>query len=139
MIGRAAQGRPWIFREVAHFLASGKQLAPPTVAEARALILEHLTDHYVFHGEELGVRTARKHLGWYTRDLAGGAQLREEVNAAVTIAAQVAAVHHFFDRLSEHGERLEYRRQVEPSVIDARTAFGSTACKDLRGGEALAA
>ena len=139
MIGRAAQGRPWIFREVAHFLATGEQLAPPTVAEARALIVEHLTDHYAFHGEELGVRTARKHLGWYTRDLAGGGRLRDEVNAALSIAAQVAAVHHYFDRLTEHGERLEYQRQVEASVIDARTAFGSAACKDLRGGEALAA
>ena len=139
MIGRAAQGRPWIFREITHFLASGEQLAPPTVVEARGLILEHLADHYAFHGEELGVRTARKHLGWYTRDLAGGAQLRDEVNAALTIATQVAAVQHFFDRLSEHGERLDYQRQVEASVIDARKAFGSAACKELRGGEALAA
>jgi tRNA-dihydrouridine synthase B len=139
MIGRAAQGRPWIFREIAHFLATGEQLAPPTVAEARALILEHLTEHYAFDGEELGVRTARKHLGWYTRDLADGAQLREEVNAALTIAQQMAAVHDYFDRLTEHGERLEYRRQGVASVIDARTAFGSATCKDLRGGEALAA
>ena len=59
-------------------------LPPPTVAEARALILEHLDDHYAFYGEETGVRIARKHLGWYTRDLAGGAQARSEFNAAET-------------------------------------------------------
>ena len=69
MIGRAAQGRPWIFREIAHFLATGAPLAPPTVAEARALILEHLADHHAFYGEAMGVRIARKHLGWYTRGL----------------------------------------------------------------------
>jgi tRNA-dihydrouridine synthase B len=139
MIGRAAQGRPWIFREIAHFLDTGELLAPPTVAEARALILEHLADHYAFHGEEIGVRTARKHLGWYTRDLAGGELLREEVNAALATEAQVAAVRRYFDRLAECGERLDYQRPGEASVIDARAAFGSARCKDLRGGEALAA
>src|SRR5216117_2678217 len=82
MIGRAAQGRPWIFREIEHFLATGEELPAPTVAEARALIVEHLDDHYEFHGEDLGVRTARKHLGWYTDSLAGGALFRREVNAA---------------------------------------------------------
>ena len=76
MIGRAAQGRPWIFREIAHFLAAGLHLPPPTVAEARALIVEHLADHYAFYGEETGVRTARKHLGWYT----AGARRRRGVS-----------------------------------------------------------
>ena len=76
MIGRAAQGRPWIFREIAHYLATGAHLPPPTVAEARALIVAHLADHYDFYGEEAGVRIARKHLGWYTDALAGGAALR---------------------------------------------------------------
>ena len=75
MIGRAAQGRPWIFREIAHFLATGVHLPPPTVAEARALIVAHLADHYAFYGEVTGVRTARKHLGWYTEALAGGEAL----------------------------------------------------------------
>ncbi len=108
MIGRAAQGRPWIFREIAHFLATGRQLPPPTVAEARELILAHLADHYAFHGEASGVRIARKHLGWYVRDLAGGEAARAEFNAADTTSAQVAAAQRFFDRLAQCGERLQY-------------------------------
>ena len=72
MIGRAAQGRPWIFREIAHYLATGTLLAAPTVAEARAAIIEHLADHYALYGDAQGVRTARKHLHWYTADLSGG-------------------------------------------------------------------
>jgi tRNA-dihydrouridine synthase B len=108
MIGRAAQGRPWIFREIAHFLATGRHLPPPTVAEARELILAHLADHYAFHGEAAGVRTARKHLGWYVRNLAGGDAARAEFNAADTTTAQVAAAQRFFDRLARCGERLQY-------------------------------
>jgi tRNA-dihydrouridine synthase B len=108
MIGRAAQGRPWIFREIAHFLDTGMHLPPPTVDEARALIVEHLADHYAFHGEAAGVRTARKHLGWYVRGLAGGEAARGEFNAADTTAAQAAAVERFFDRLARAGERLMY-------------------------------
>ncbi len=76
MIGRAAQGRPWIFREIAHFLDTGMHLPPPTVDEARALIVEHLADHYAFHGEAAGVRTARKHLGWYGRRRGGARRVQ---------------------------------------------------------------
>ncbi len=83
MIGRAAQGRPWIFREIAHYLATGTHLPAPTIAEARELIGAHLADHYDFYGESAGVRIARKHLGWYTAALDGGAALRREVNAAI--------------------------------------------------------
>ena len=96
MIGRAAQGRPWIFREIAHFLATGTHLPAPTVMEARELIAAHLADHYDFYGEAAGVRIARKHLGWYTESLAGGAALRRDVNAAVTRAEQQDAVQRFF-------------------------------------------
>ncbi len=138
MIGRAAQGRPWIFREIAHFLAHGSELAPPTVAEVRALILEHLADHYAFHGEALGVRTARKHLGWYTRDLAGGEAMRREINAAETTAAQLAAVNEYFDRLADHDERLDYRGSAA-AVVDARAAFVGARPAATLGGEALAA
>ena len=72
MIGRAAQGRPWIFREIAHFLATGTELAPPLVAEVKRLLLDHLHEHYGLYGELTGVRTARKHIGWYVRSLPGG-------------------------------------------------------------------
>ncbi len=139
MIGRAAQGRPWIFREIAHYLVHGVELPPPTVAEARALILEHLADHYAFHGEDIGVRTARKHLGWYTRDLAGGEAFRQQMNAAPTTTAQVAAVNHYFDCLAGHGERLDYVREPSLHVLDTRVAFGAARSAALQGGEALAA
>jgi tRNA-dihydrouridine synthase B len=138
MIGRAAQGRPWLFREISHYLESGTHLPPPTVAEARAAIAEHLDDHYHFYGEEAGVRIARKHLGWYTKDLAGGDAFRREVNAVETTAAQFAAVHRFFDSLAEAGERLEYRA-TDAQIVDASIAFGWSRQESLRGGEALAA
>jgi tRNA-dihydrouridine synthase B len=111
MIGRAAQGRPWIFREIAHFLATGEALPPPTVAEAHALIVEHLHDHYAFHGTEVGVRTARKHLGWYTEALEGGTAFRRAMNACETTAAQLACVDAYFASLGERGERLAYATQ----------------------------
>src|SRR6185436_8075451 len=110
MIGRAAQGRPWIFREIAHYLEHGTHRPPPTVDEARAVIAEHLADHYAFYGEAAGVRIARKHLGWYTKDLAGGEQFRREINAAEDTGTQLAAVRRLFDRLADAGERLDYRK-----------------------------
>jgi len=120
MIGRAAQGRPWIFREIAHFLATGRRLPPPTVAEARELILVHLADHYAFHGEAAGVRIARKHLGWYVRDLPGGGAARAEFNVADTTAAQLAAAERFFDRLAQVGDRLQYASGGSTSAAATR-------------------
>jgi len=108
MIGRAAQGRPWIFREIRHYLDRGQRLAPPEVVEIRGVILEHLADHYAFYGEFSGVRIARKHLGWYAEGLAGGETFRHEVNRLDTSATQIAAVNRFFDRLAARADRLEY-------------------------------
>jgi len=112
MIGRAAQGRPWIFREIAHFLATGTHMPPPTVAEARELILAHLVDHYAFYGEETGVRTARKHLGWYTEALAGGTAFRHAMCQAPSVETQLAVVREFFDGLAAHHDRLPYRGEA---------------------------
>ena len=109
MIGRAAQGRPWICREIDHFLRTGTHLAAPTVAEVRALMDEHLQAHYAFYGEFLGVRTARKHIGWYVRDLAGGEAFRQRMNLLEDCALQLAAVSEFFDFQHSLGERLQYR------------------------------
>ena len=106
MIGRAAQGRPWIFRELAHFLATGTHLAPPLVAEVRRLLLEHLTDHYGLYGEFTGVRSARKHIGWYVKALPGGAAFRERMNAIEDSAGQLAAVAVFFDELGAITDRM---------------------------------
>jgi tRNA-dihydrouridine synthase B len=108
MIGRAAQGRPWIFREIRHYLDRGEHLPPPEVEEIRRAVLEHLADHYAFHGEFAGVRIARKHLGWYAMGLVGGLAFRNAVNRLETSAAQIAAVNQFFDRLAAQGDRLEY-------------------------------
>jgi tRNA-dihydrouridine synthase B len=99
MIGRAAQGRPWIFREVAHELATGTPLAPPATADVRRWLLDHLDDHYALHGEFTGVRSARKHIGWAVRALPGGEAFRAVMNALDSCAAQVEAVATFFDRL----------------------------------------
>jgi tRNA-dihydrouridine synthase B len=92
MVGRAAQGRPWIFREIAHFLATGSHLAPPLVAEVRRLLLDHLQDHYTLYGEFTGVRSARKHIGWYVKALPGGAEFRTRMNLVDSCGEQLAAV-----------------------------------------------
>jgi tRNA-dihydrouridine synthase B len=106
MIGRAAQGRPWIFREVTHFLATGNHLAPPLVAEVKSLLLDHLQDHYALYGEYSGVRTARKHIGWYVKSLPGGADFRARMNLLENCAQQVDAVTDFFDALNAQMDRI---------------------------------
>ena len=106
MIGRAAQGRPWIFREIAHYLATGEHLAPPLVAEVRRALLEHLQDHYSLYGEYTGVRSARKHIGWYVRSLPGGEDFRERMNALESCEQQLAAVADYLDSLAQQMDRL---------------------------------
>jgi tRNA-dihydrouridine synthase B len=106
MIGRAAQGRPWIFREVGHFLATGTHLAPPLVAEVRRLLLEHLQDHYSLYGEFTGVRSARKHIGWYVKGLAGAPEFRARMNLIEDAGVQLQAVASFFDELAGTHERM---------------------------------
>jgi len=106
MIGRAAQGRPWIFREIAHFLATGEPLAPPLVVEVRRLLLEHLQDHYTLYGEYTGVRSARKHIGWYVKTLPGGEAFRARMNTLEDGYTQVQAVAEFFDELGTHMDRM---------------------------------
>ncbi len=106
MVGRAAQGRPWIFREIAHFMSTGKHLAPPLVAEVKRLLCDHLSDHYDLYGKFAGVRTARKHIGWYVRALPGGDVFRDQMNTLETCESQHAAVAQFFDGLADKYERL---------------------------------
>src|SRR5512134_203603 len=100
MIGRAAFGRPWIFREIAHFLATGEALAPPAPAQIEAVVREHLEGLYALYGEAQGLRVARKHLGWYTRALPGGEGFRQSVVRIEAAAPQRAAVNDFFARLA---------------------------------------
>jgi tRNA-dihydrouridine synthase B len=106
MIGRAAQGRPWIFREVAHYLATGEHLAAPLVAEVRRLLLDHLAEHHGLYGEYTGVRSARKHIGWYVSSLPAGRILQQQVNAIETAADQLAAVDAYFRELALRMDRL---------------------------------
>ncbi|MHB8948754.1 MAG: tRNA dihydrouridine synthase DusB, partial [Rhodoferax sp.] len=106
MVGRAAQGRPWLFREMAHFMATGSHLAPPLVADARQLLLDHLHDHYALYGEFLGVRTARKHIGWYVKDLPGGDAFRARMNVLEDCGLQARAVAEFFDVLNARMDRM---------------------------------
>lgn len=108
MIGRAAQGRPWIFREIDHFLRTGTLLPAPMIDEVRSLMAQHLRAHYAFYGDYLGVRTARKHIGWYVQDLIGGELFRQQMNRLEDCAEQLAAVDHFFESQHELGERLQY-------------------------------
>ena len=98
MIGRAAQGNPWIFREIAHYLDSGRLLPPPTLDEVRDTLIAHLENLYAFYGEPLGVRIARKHIGWYSKGLRGGAVFRNEVNRVESAHAQIALIRDFFTR-----------------------------------------
>ena len=100
MIGRAAQGRPWLFREIAHYLATGEHLAPPQPSEMGAVLIEHLEGLDSLYGAEHGARVARKHIGWAVRELPGGEALRSAANGMHDVAAQREAVNDFFERLA---------------------------------------
>ncbi|MDE1999181.1 MAG: tRNA dihydrouridine synthase DusB [Burkholderiales bacterium] len=106
MIGRAAQGRPWIFGDIAHYLATGQHRAPPLTQQVKQWLLDHLDDHYSLYGEFAGVRTARKHIGWAVRALPGGEDFRAHMNTLETCASQVQAVADFFEALSVDHDRL---------------------------------
>lgn len=100
MVGRAAQGRPWIFRQIAHYLATGEELPEPSVPEVRDILLGHLQALHAFYGEEQGVRIARKHLGWYAKDRPENAAFRAVVNRAQTAQAQLALTGEYFQALA---------------------------------------
>jgi tRNA-dihydrouridine synthase B len=112
MIGRAAQGRPWMFREIQHYLDTGDRLPPPEVAEIHRVLVAHLNDLYEFYGEFTGVRVARKHISWYTKGLAGSAAFRHAMNRLETCREQRAAVDEFFALLADRGQRLNYVEEL---------------------------
>ena len=99
MLGRAALGRPWIFREIAHYLATGVRFPPPDIEEVREILLGHLAALHAFYGEHPGVRIARKHLGWYCRELPGGAAFRSAVNRVENAAEQAELARLFLQGL----------------------------------------
>ncbi|WP_130619694.1 tRNA dihydrouridine synthase DusB [Dyella amyloliquefaciens] len=105
MVGRGAQGRPWIFREISHYLATGETLLEPTPTEVRDILVHHLEHLYAFYGELQGVRIARKHLGWYAKDRPENAAFRDVVNRAENAVDQLRLTRDYFDALQE-GLRL---------------------------------
>jgi tRNA-dihydrouridine synthase B len=113
MIGRAAQGRPWIFREITHYLQTGEHLAPPLVAEVRRAMLAHLLEHYALYGEFTGVRSARKHIGWYVRALPGGEAFRQRMNEIEDAQLQHQAVAEYFDDIAAQMDRLPVSSQPQ--------------------------
>jgi tRNA-dihydrouridine synthase B len=120
MVGRAAQGRPWIFREITHYLVTGEHLAPPLVAELRRLLLEHLEEHYTLYGEVMGVRTARKHIGWYVRGLPGGEAFRQAMNLIEGTAEQMSAVAHYLDILGGSMDRLPLQTETAQATVETQ-------------------
>ncbi|CAN4266849.1 COG0042 tRNA-dihydrouridine synthase [Methylophilaceae bacterium] len=119
MVGRAAQGRPWIFREIEYFLKTGEYMLPPTVEEIHTVMLEHLHDLYSFYGDLAGMRVARKHISWYTKGLAGSASFRHNMNTLQTIDLQLGAINDFFAELKSKHERLVYTDSFETEELAA--------------------
>jgi tRNA-dihydrouridine synthase B len=112
MIGRAAQGRPWIFREIEYYLKTGVHMPPPLVAEIHQVLIAHLYDLYAFYGVDVGVKVARKHISWYTKGLAGSASFRQAMNQLPSIEEQLTAVDRFFDKLAQQFEHLRYEEEL---------------------------
>jgi len=111
MIGRAAQGRPWIFRDIKHYLATGETPPPPPVSEVHVVLIDHLHQLHAFYGGEMGVRVARKHISWYTKELTDSAAFRQCVNRLATAREQLVAVSTFFIRLAQRSERISYAEE----------------------------
>jgi len=122
MIGRAAQGRPWIFREIEHYLDTGAHLPPPQVDEVRQLLLAHLQDHYAFYGEHIGVRSARKHIIWYTQDLIGADVFIARMNTLTDCATQWQAVDEFFQQQMQCHATLRYRDKKQEELRERMAA-----------------
>ncbi|MDO9054077.1 MAG: tRNA dihydrouridine synthase DusB [Gallionella sp.] len=108
MIGRAAQGRPWLFREIEYFLKTGEHLPAPEVDEIHRVLLGHVNELYAFYGEHTGLRVARKHISWYTKGLVGSAHFRHQMNRLESPEEQLAAVNEFFAEQAQRGVQLRY-------------------------------
>jgi tRNA-dihydrouridine synthase B len=108
MIGRAAQGRPWLFREIAYFLHNNAHMPSPPVSEIQKVVIAHAHELYDFYGEQSGLRVARKHISWYTKGLPGSAHFRHQMNQLETVPEQLQAVNEFFEEQIQAGEHLQY-------------------------------
>ena len=112
MIGRAAQGRPWIFREIEHFLRHGSHAQPPALAEVRGVLVDHVTELHAFYGEFQGLRVARKHVSWYMTELPGGNELRQQFNRLESAQSQLDALEMFFFTLAASGREWHAREEL---------------------------
>ncbi len=115
MIGRAAQGRPWIFNAINHYLATGEHLAEPTISEISTIMLDHLERLYEFYGEYIGVRMARKHISWYSKGQASGAAFRQRVNRVDSVELQLALTREFFEQL----EATSHQPPIQTNLKEA--------------------
>ncbi|WP_374297384.1 tRNA dihydrouridine synthase DusB [Acinetobacter sp.] len=106
MIGRAAQGRPWIFREIQHYLKTGTYLDAPGITEIREVLIGHLSELYQFYGEYSGCRIARKHIAWYTKGLRDSNAFRQAMYKVESTAEQAQVVSAYFEQLLHHGQSL---------------------------------
>ncbi len=118
MIGRAAQGRPWIFREISHYLATCKELAPPRIEEVRGLLIEHLHEHYQLYGSFIGVRSARKHIAWYTKGLQGSMEFMHELNKIENTNDQMNQVSLYLDALGQKSDRWPSQETVNMKKME---------------------
>lgn len=116
MIGRAAQGRPWIFNTINHYLTSGELIGEPEVSEIRGIMLGHLENLYDFYGEYIGVRMARKHISWYSKGQIGGGAFRQAVNRVDSLEQQLALTNEFFDQLQEVKHRSSQSTNIEAAA-----------------------
>jgi tRNA-dihydrouridine synthase B len=122
MIGRAAQGRPWIFREIGHYLKTGGHLPPPQVSEIHQVLKAHLEDLYAFYGEHTGLRVARKHISWYTRGLVNASSFRHRMNHLESVQEQLDSVDEFFSQAARASNYLQYdylQNEIEPVELAA--------------------
>lgn len=118
MIGRAAQGRPWIFREIAHYLKTGTHLAAPDIAEVKQVLLGHLTELYQFYGEYSGCRIARKHIAWYTKGLRGSNEFRQRMYQVESTTAQALLVEQYFDQLLGQGQIMSDVQAEQVNLLE---------------------
>ena len=120
MIGRAAQGRPWIFREIAHFIETGEHLAAPSIQEVRDVLLGHLTELYAFYGEYSGCRISRKHIAWYTKGLRSSNEFRQNMYKVESTADQYKVVEAYFNDLLEHGQIMSDVQVEQINLLDTK-------------------
>ncbi|WP_268844191.1 tRNA dihydrouridine synthase DusB [Acinetobacter johnsonii] len=120
MIGRAAQGRPWIFREIAHYLETGEHLAAPSIQEVKEVLLGHLAELYAFYGEYSGCRIARKHIAWYTKGLRSSNEFRQNMYKVESTTEQFKVVAAYFDQLLIHGETMNDVQVEQVNLLETK-------------------